>query len=439
MKTFDSELVAIKDIFPNPYRQMATYGLIKSKVDELQASIHDTGFWPNVIGRRNPEGQVEIAYGHHRLQAATQEFGPDHTLPIHIQNIDDHGMLMIMAAENSDDWANPQQHVRMCVSSAVTELEAALDTGKEWCDLENKAAKEAFLTANNFREANEVGPSPTDVARYLGAAWTSTGGRNREAVAGRRVRAAWGLLNKTARMKSGLVRRIEEAGRRSSLQYQRSKATSNKVTAANAKAVAIKEERKAQKMKTDLDHDAKWDDKIVDKFANPQNAKAFKDGMLESDSGQEFLEKTGGDWNKALEVVEKVTGEKQGILLSTDKAGHINDGRMKIKTEAAMTVAVDATLDKFAEDRKEAYELITILDRARTATRQAASSVNRCAVYINRNGLHDQAGFNFRLVLGEIAALQTAADRLVKAADNINLEAVLPGNVYENETNGEDV
>ena len=41
----------IKDIRPNPFRQLDRYPLNQVKVDALRGSILTTGFWENIVAR----------------------------------------------------------------------------------------------------------------------------------------------------------------------------------------------------------------------------------------------------------------------------------------------------------------------------------------------------------------------------------------------------
>ena len=93
--------VAIKDIKPNPYRYINKgYPIDKAKVDRLRASIKRTGFWDNLVGRKNAKGEIEIAYGHHRLEALRHDFDPDYEIELNVRDLDNATMLKIMAAEN---------------------------------------------------------------------------------------------------------------------------------------------------------------------------------------------------------------------------------------------------------------------------------------------------------------------------------------------------
>ena len=58
--------VKIKDLKPNPFRDMKNYPINQEKIQSLTNSINETGFWDNILARKN-NGNIEIAYGHHRL------------------------------------------------------------------------------------------------------------------------------------------------------------------------------------------------------------------------------------------------------------------------------------------------------------------------------------------------------------------------------------
>lgn len=66
-------MVALADVLSNPYRKTARYHISEDKVEALLSSFKNSGFWDGSIqGRPSPtkKGKVEIAYGHHRLEAA---------------------------------------------------------------------------------------------------------------------------------------------------------------------------------------------------------------------------------------------------------------------------------------------------------------------------------------------------------------------------------
>jgi hypothetical protein len=102
---------AVKDIKPNPFRHMDRYPIRREKVEVLRESLRATGFWGNVVARLD-NGKPEIAYGHHRLVALREEYGPSHKVDLVIRDLHDDTMLQIMARENMEEWGTsaPVEH-----------------------------------------------------------------------------------------------------------------------------------------------------------------------------------------------------------------------------------------------------------------------------------------------------------------------------------------
>lgn len=94
----------LREIRPNPFRQVDRYPIDQAKLEALRESIRSTGFWDNLLARDNGGGP-ELAYGHHRLRALIEEYGPDHEVELTIRDLDDEQMLKIMARENMEEWA----------------------------------------------------------------------------------------------------------------------------------------------------------------------------------------------------------------------------------------------------------------------------------------------------------------------------------------------
>jgi hypothetical protein len=95
--------VQIKDLKPNPYRDMKNYPINEEKVQSLINSINQTGFWDNILGRKNND-HIEIAYGHHRLVALQRILKPEDFVDIPVRDLDDSTMIKIMANENDESW-----------------------------------------------------------------------------------------------------------------------------------------------------------------------------------------------------------------------------------------------------------------------------------------------------------------------------------------------
>lgn len=62
----------LDEILVNPYRDLKRNPLDPRTVYRLKRSINSTGFWDNIVIRKNAEGKYEQAYGHHRVEAARQ-------------------------------------------------------------------------------------------------------------------------------------------------------------------------------------------------------------------------------------------------------------------------------------------------------------------------------------------------------------------------------
>lgn len=116
-------LFAIKDIRANPFRHIERYPIRREKVEALRESLHTTGYWDNIVGRRHGK-EVEIAYGHHRLEAL-KEVHENHNDRIEVitRDLSDERMLQIMARENMEAFgasaAVEQETVRAVVEAAA--------------------------------------------------------------------------------------------------------------------------------------------------------------------------------------------------------------------------------------------------------------------------------------------------------------------------------
>ena len=61
--------ISLSKVDPNPYRMLGDYPYSEEKLSVLVRSIKDVGLWEGVIGRERDD-RVEIAFGHHRIEAA---------------------------------------------------------------------------------------------------------------------------------------------------------------------------------------------------------------------------------------------------------------------------------------------------------------------------------------------------------------------------------
>ncbi len=111
----------LKDVLPNPYRDLKSNPLIKEKVAELVASINTTGFWDNVVVRKSKAGKYEIACGGHHRVAAAKEAGLTEADFI-VKSFTDAQMIQVMDAENREVYASSPASVIESVKAVVAAL-----------------------------------------------------------------------------------------------------------------------------------------------------------------------------------------------------------------------------------------------------------------------------------------------------------------------------
>jgi hypothetical protein len=97
--------VKLKNVHPNPFRDMETYPCKQDKLEALKRSIEDTDFWENIVARE-VKGGIEIAYGHHRLEALRSVYPATKEFNFIIRDLSDTEMAKIMAAENMEEWGS---------------------------------------------------------------------------------------------------------------------------------------------------------------------------------------------------------------------------------------------------------------------------------------------------------------------------------------------
>jgi len=136
--------VKIKDLKPNPFRDIKNYPINPEKIESLKKSINQTGFWDNILARKK-DGKIEIAYGHHRLKVLQELFKPDDEVDIPVKDLDDAMMIRIMANENDESWETSPKVIDETVRVAYEYLE------KFFC-LEEKIHKNAGRPTQIFKK-----------------------------------------------------------------------------------------------------------------------------------------------------------------------------------------------------------------------------------------------------------------------------------------------
>lgn len=157
--------IKLKDILPNPFRNLERYPFDDDKIKALNRSIDETGFWENIVARPCPYDQdkIEVAYGHHRLKVLQKRFDPEDEFTFNVIDLDDEKMLKIMASENLEEWGGnfkiEQETVR-----AVVQAYANNKIGLG--NIENKTKSTYLRYAPNFKKADGHSTSNTHPYPY---------------------------------------------------------------------------------------------------------------------------------------------------------------------------------------------------------------------------------------------------------------------------------
>lgn len=163
-------ILKLKDILPNPNRDLKANPLDPVKITELVASINTTGFWDNVVVRKNKAGKYECAYGHHRLAAAIQAGLTE--VDFIVKDFDDELMIKVMDNENREAYGTSPLSLIESVRAVVKGL---ADGRVKPFTLDGRERKDAIRYAPSFIPGVDVGGSSPQmaytamgVAKFLG-------------------------------------------------------------------------------------------------------------------------------------------------------------------------------------------------------------------------------------------------------------------------------
>ncbi|MBE3128961.1 MAG: ParB N-terminal domain-containing protein, partial [Actinobacteria bacterium] len=91
-------------IKPNPFKKyIEEGGLSETIIEGLIESFKQTIFHDNLAARENKEGEIELIYGHHRLEAVKRYYGKDYQINLKVyfyEDFTDEKMLIDMIREN---------------------------------------------------------------------------------------------------------------------------------------------------------------------------------------------------------------------------------------------------------------------------------------------------------------------------------------------------
>lgn len=159
--------ILLKDIKPNPYRNLEKFRIDEAKVESLKGSIEETTFWDNILVREK-NAHYELAYGHHRLLAL--EMLNYKKIDIPVKEISDAQMLKIMANENMAEWRSDIRIITQTVEQVRNYLNGELKKVEDWGAL--KGFLRRLVDKYNFISIKNKGVGLTTILRFLGKPWT---------------------------------------------------------------------------------------------------------------------------------------------------------------------------------------------------------------------------------------------------------------------------
>ena len=173
--------VELNNIKPNPFRNMASYVTDKHKVKALAESIGDTSFWENLLARETKEGVIELAFGHHRIEAlkmlVAEGYEQYKTIKVNVRpyyQLTDERMLKIFAQENKSDWGENPQNLCMTVLQLQAYLEGLVKASKDKDAFLKKIGDAGALSVDDrsFTRMKNNGVGASTIAQFLGDTWS---------------------------------------------------------------------------------------------------------------------------------------------------------------------------------------------------------------------------------------------------------------------------
>lgn len=173
--------VKLTDVESNPHRNPESYTFDQPKIDSLKEKIADTSFWENLLARKTKDGRIQLAYGHHRLEALRQLVAEGLTefteIKINVRpetQLTSERMLKIFANENADEWGENPQNLCMTVLQLQAHLTNLLSASKDKDQFIKKVGDQGSLKVDDrsFTRMKNHGVGATIIAQFLGDCWS---------------------------------------------------------------------------------------------------------------------------------------------------------------------------------------------------------------------------------------------------------------------------
>jgi len=190
--------VLISNIVDNEYRKRDLFPTDPTKIASLVESIDQTGFWDNILVRFHfnelADGTVidgveqlaeimasgidlsqetlELAYGHHRLDALIEAGYTEIDIPVKF--ITDEDMMRIMANENKEGWGGSIKSILETVRQVHGRLTGMFSEYTGYADYVATVGDKVMFSKKQFRDAKANGVGYRTVQTFLGDSWNPT-------------------------------------------------------------------------------------------------------------------------------------------------------------------------------------------------------------------------------------------------------------------------
>ena len=153
MKTITIQLNKIK---PNPFKKFIKGGKLDEEIiSKLIEGYKQTTFHVNFKARNNSNEDVELIYGHHRLEAAIRLFGKNHEIKLDVYSLNefsDEKMLLDMVRENLTQRGDDYKDTADCIILAKIWLES----DKKTSDLPTCFNKSNLVVSSKKTHKNQI-------------------------------------------------------------------------------------------------------------------------------------------------------------------------------------------------------------------------------------------------------------------------------------------
>ena len=188
----------------NPHRILGDYPYDEKKIDALRRSYDEVGMWPGGVVARKVGNRYQIAFGHHRVEAARR--ANLKTVALTLQELNDEQMLGYMGRENMEDY-NANFMVMLETWEAALKFSRIAWKKSQPTDIARKLGWTINKRPGKEYKASELNDTASACADAVEL--ISGGHITREALAGLSVRAAREICGEASKT----IRQIDSSGR----------------------------------------------------------------------------------------------------------------------------------------------------------------------------------------------------------------------------------